>query len=113
MGLAPNQHPVGTLKRAQSVATLHVMGTAAHESCHPNPRPQQAGVVDGPLLGNGDLGAALGGVPAAQGLFLGKSDMWATNTVVGQRAPQLHSDTFYTQVPGRTGAVGRCSLAIL
>lgn len=70
------------------------------------PLLQQAGVVDGPLLGNGDLGAAFGGSAGAQGVFFGKADMWATNTVVGQRAPQLHSDTFYTQV-----AAGSVTLA--
>ena len=74
------------------------IGRASVINCSRN---EQAGVVDGPLLGNGDLGVAFGGSPGAQGLFLGKSDMWASNTAVGQRSPQLHSDTFYTQVRAR------------
>ena len=65
-------------------------------------RTPSNGVVDGPLLGNGDLGAVLS-FGAAEGytLHLGKSDLWATNTGVDLPAPPpLHSDTFYTSIAG-------------
>lgn len=70
-----------------------------HWSAPPHNTPS-TGVVDGPLLGNGDLGAVLaapgGGTQLAW--YLGKSDMWATNTAVDQPEPSLHSDTFYTAI---------------
>ncbi len=33
-------------------------------------------VVDGPILGNGDLGVAVGGPPERQQLYFGKNDFW-------------------------------------
>ena len=70
-------------------------------------RTPSAGVSDGPLLGNGDLGSVLGAAPAG-GLtwWLGKGDMWATNTAVDAAEPALHSDTFYSAV-----AAGSVTLA--
>jgi len=63
-------------------------------------RTPSSAVVDAPLLGNGDLGAGLataaGGAAAVW--WLGKGDMWATNTCVDQPTPALHSDTFYTAI---------------
>jgi hypothetical protein len=38
----------------------------------PSPRD-----VDGPLLGNGDLGAVLAGPPEEQSIYLGKNDFWS------------------------------------
>jgi hypothetical protein len=58
-------------------------------------------VSDGPLLGNGDLGAVLAAPTGGTGGFtwwLGKADMWATNTDVDSASPALHSDTFYTAI---------------
>ena len=65
-------------------------------------RTPSNGVVDGPLLGNGDLGAALAAssIPGGLTYWLGKSDMWATNTNVDSIDPDLHSDTFYTAISG-------------
>ncbi len=37
------------------------------------------GMPDGPLLGNGDVGVALGGPPEAQRFYLGKNDFWRRN----------------------------------
>ena len=34
-------------------------------------------VVDGPLLGNGDVGVTLGGAPDRQTLFISKNDFWS------------------------------------
>lgn len=34
-------------------------------------------VVDGPLLGNGDLGLTMGGDPHAQQFYIGKNDFWS------------------------------------
>ena len=34
-------------------------------------------VVDGPILGNGDLGVALGGPPEDQRFYFGKNDFWS------------------------------------
>ena len=36
---------------------------------------------DGPLLGNGDLGAVLGGPPEEQRFFLGKNDFWRRSDI--------------------------------
>jgi hypothetical protein len=72
----------------------------------PTRTPSNA-VVDAPLLGNGDLGAGL--ATAANGTaavwWLGKSDMWGTNTAVDQPIPQLHADTFYTAIGAGSVAV--------
>jgi hypothetical protein len=65
-------------------------------------RTPSSGVVDGPILGNGDLGSALSASGVSGGLthWIGKSDMWATNTNVDSTDPNLHSDTFYTAISG-------------
>src|SRR5262245_23757103 len=34
-------------------------------------------VVDGPILGNGDLGVAIGGAPEEQRWYFGKNDFWS------------------------------------
>jgi hypothetical protein len=75
----------------------------------PPTRTPSDGVVDGPLLGNGDLGAVLAaGARGGLEWWLGKADAWATNTAAGRAAasPLLHSDTFYTAI-----AAGRVGLA--
>ena len=38
-------------------------------------------VVDGPILGNGDLGIAIGGPPEEQGFYFGKNDFWSRQQV--------------------------------
>lgn len=65
-------------------------------------RTPSNGVVDGPLLGNGDIGAAVSYDDGTGGVvyWIGKGDMWATNTDVDQVIPSLHSDTFYTSISG-------------
>lgn len=73
----------------------------------PPTRTPSDGVVDGPLLGNGDLGAVLAaGARGGLEWWLGKADAWATNTAAAGSAatPSLHSDTFYTAIA--TGRVG-------
>ena len=34
-------------------------------------------VVDGPILGNGDVGVAIGGLPQEQRFYIGKNDFWS------------------------------------
>ena len=43
--------------------------------------------VDGPLLGNGDMGAALGGFPEAQYFILCKNDLWRLQHGYGNSSP--------------------------
>jgi hypothetical protein len=70
-------------------------------------RTPSNGVVDGPLLGNGDLGSAMttSNVPGGLTWYIGKSDMWSSNTNVDSADPSLHSDTFYTAI-----SAGRLSI---
>src|ERR1035437_8046850 len=34
-------------------------------------------VVDGPIMGNGDVGVAIGGLPQEQRFYIGKNDFWS------------------------------------
>lgn len=76
----------------------------------PQSKPPGGVVVNGPLLGNGDVGAVLGAADnGARVLFyFGKSDLWNTNADVDARSPKLNSDTFYRQLGG-----GSLSLALV
>ncbi len=76
----------------------------------PPSRVPSTGVVDGPLLGNGDLGAVFASSSASPfSIFFGKGDMWATNTEVDKAEPSLHSDTFYTAIGGADLSFGPAS----
>ena len=44
----------------------------------PMPRYQQ---LDAPLLGNGDIGVAIGGDPQSQEFWLSKNDLWELRNV--------------------------------
>ena len=45
--------------------------------------------TDAPLLGNGDMGAALGGPPEAQRFWLAKNDFWRLNSRYKTSGPRL------------------------
>ena len=44
---------------------------------HPPQHVPYGTVVDGPILGNGDLGVAIGGPPEDQRFYFGKNDFWS------------------------------------
>lgn len=44
-------------------------------------------VVDGPILGNGDLGVTIGGPPELQRFFISKNDFWKTKFVYPNAGP--------------------------
>ena len=62
--------------------------------------------VDGPLLGNGDLGAVIGGAPEAQRFWLSKNNFWRLKD--GHRAggPRLFGDLAIA-IPALAGATYR------
>ncbi len=95
----PPPPPPPCFLRPRAACHVGVWDAAPH-------RTPSSGVVDGPLLGNGDLGAGLSASGAAATWWIGKSDMWATNTAVDSPTPTLHSDAFYT-------AIGAGSLAVV
>ena len=58
-------------------------------------------VVDGPILGNGDVGVTIGGPPEDQQFFLGKNDLWSESlgsyvTVggIGINIPELAGSSY-------------------
>jgi len=55
-------------------------------SASPKRTPSRSS-VDGPLLGNGDMGVVFGGTPAEQHLFLCKNDMWRLQHGYGNSSP--------------------------
>lgn len=44
---------------------------------HPPEHVPSGTVVDGPILGNGDVGVAIGGPPEDQRFYIGKNDFWS------------------------------------
>ncbi len=46
-------------------------------------------VVDGPILGNGDLGVAIGGPPEAQRFWLAKNDFWRLKSKYNTSGPRV------------------------
>jgi alpha-L-fucosidase 2 len=59
--------------------------------------------VDGPLLGNGDMGVAIGGPPEAQQFILCKNDMWRLQHGYGNASP-VPFGTLLISVPALQGA---------
>jgi alpha-L-fucosidase 2 len=59
--------------------------------------------VDGPLLGNGDMGVAIGGPPAALEFYLCKNDFWRLQHQYGESSP-LPLGHLSIALPGLEGA---------
>lgn len=59
--------------------------------------------VDGPLLGNGDMGVVFAGSPEAQRFILCKNDMWRLQHGYGNASP-VPFGTLSINVPGLNGA---------
>jgi alpha-L-fucosidase 2 len=55
-------------------------------------------VVDGPIMGNGDVGIAMGGPPEQQRFYIGKNDFWS------QQAFPLTIGGMQLTMPGLSGA---------
>lgn len=75
------------------------------------PTPQ---IPDAPLLGNGDMGVAIGGAGANQTFFFGKNDFWAQAHLGEsdeQRYERLRSESG-RRTGTHTGVVGRMELDI-
>ena len=69
-------------------------------------------MVDGPLLGNGDLGVVLAGPPEAQQFHLGKNDFWRRNDAsvmavgsVSLAIPALHGASYHQEQDMARGEV--------
>jgi len=58
-------------------------------------------VVDGPILGNGDVGVAIGGPPEQQQFYLGKNDFWS------QQASPMTVGGIQLNIPGLSDAIYR------
>ena len=56
---------------------------------HPPQRIPSRTQTDAPLLGNGDMGVALGGPPEAQRLWLCKNDFWRLKSKHGASGPRV------------------------
>lgn len=66
---------------AQAARTAELSTAAKHVAIFDQP-PQRVptrGMVDGPLLGNGDVGVVVAGPPEAQQFHVGKNDFWRRN----------------------------------
>ena len=55
-------------------------------TCSPKLIPTRK-VVDGPIMGNGDLGVAIGGPPELQRFYISKNDFWKTKVVYPNSGP--------------------------
>jgi hypothetical protein len=55
-------------------------------------------VVDGPIMGNGDVGIAIGGPPEQQRFYIGKNDFWS------QQASPMTVGGIQLTMPGLSGA---------
>ncbi len=55
-------------------------------------------VVDGPIMGNGDVGVAIGGPPEQQRFYIGKNDFWS------KQASPLTVGGVQLTIPGLDGA---------
>ena len=55
-------------------------------------------VVDGPIMGNGDVGVAVGGPPEQQRFYIGKNDFWS------QKASPMTVGGIQLSMPGLSGA---------
>ncbi len=64
----------------------------------PPTRVPSGTVVDGPILGNGDLGVAIGGGPEDQEFYFGKNDFWS------QQASVMSVGSLRLRVPELSGA---------
>ena len=71
--------PAGTAQQPQGpdIVARHIFVMTAPPKRVPSPN-----VVDGPILGNGDLGIAIGGPPEEQSFYFGKNDFWSQQQVV-------------------------------
>ncbi len=71
-------------------------------SAPPQKTPSEVS-VDGPLLGNGDMGVCLGGPPQEQTYYLSKNDFWRLKSQYGEAMPKLFG-TLTVSMPGMEGA---------
>ena len=69
----------------------------------PPKRTPSRSSVDGPLLGNGDMGVVIGGKPEAQFFILTKNDLWRLQHGYGKSVP-LPFGTLAINIPGLEGA---------
>ena len=60
----------------------------AHFTAPPTGTPSKT-AVDGPLLGNGDLGVTLSGPPESQRFWIAKNDFWRFKSQYGTSGPRL------------------------
>ena len=65
---------IGTAAVAATVAENPIVSRHAAQFDKPPQHVPTHGMVDGPLLGNGDLGVVVAGPPEAQQFHLGKND---------------------------------------
>ena len=86
---------------AQAVQAAEPPTVAKHVAIFDKP-PQHVptrGMVDGPLLGNGDVGVVLAGPPEAQQFHLGKNDFWCRHDASVMAVGSIRLD-----VPALAGA---------
>lgn len=61
-------------RRAKRPLRLYRQKRTADDSCK---LPRDRKFVDGPIMGNGDVGIAMGGPPEQQRFYIGKNDFWS------------------------------------
>ncbi len=76
----------------EGIETKSQMGSrelpvSKHKAVFTSPprRSPSTSYVDAPLLGNGDMGVAIGGAPEGQRFFLAKNDYWCLGGKIGPR----------------------------
>lgn len=75
-------------KRMQDEAERIVSQYKTVFTARPEGTPSR-GAVDGPLLGNGDLGAVISGPPEAQRYWISKNDFWRLKDDYREGGPRL------------------------
>ena len=87
----------------QITESRQIVSAFKTEFTSPPKRTPRRESVDGPLLGNGDMGVAIGGDGAHQRFILCKNDMWRLQHGYGNSSP-VPFGTFNVSISGLKGA---------
>ncbi len=85
--VAPADNRLEAADPSDADAALQIVGKYKAEFTSPPKHVPTRKVVDGPILGNGDLGVAIGGPPELQRFYISKNDFWKTKFVYPNAGP--------------------------
>lgn len=83
--------PIGTEIAVNTSSSDNIRNIQTHKAVWTSP-PEKTPAnhsVDGPLMGNGDMGVCIGGQPEALRFFLSKNDFWRLKSKARQSSPKV------------------------